>query len=149
MAEEERRPVIDVPDFTEGGSEYDVSYRPSIAWDLEKGDFVKTSTNKVLRSDGLDAYRTWCVKMIATERYTCLAYSDDIGAEIENAAARPDRETIELALERTIEETLLVNPRTLSVENFVFAWGTDNVQVSFIVNATDEKPFTVDTVIKL
>ncbi len=141
-------PTVDIPDFTEESEEYDTEYRPSLAWDLTKGDFVRTGGNKVPMSRGLDAYKVWCIKAVQTERYTCLAYNDDIGAEIEDARQEEDRRAVELALERTIEETLMVNPRTLSVEDFEFSWEGSEVHLSFTVNAIDEEPFTVDATVE-
>lgn len=149
MAEEEKNliPVVEIPEFTEESEEYDTDYKPSLLWDLERGDFVRTATNKVPRSDGVTAYKVWCVKTVATERYACLAYSDDIGTEMENARQELDRNAVELAIKRTIEEALLVNPRTLSLENFLFRWEPGKVYVSFIVNAREEEPFVVDVAI--
>ena len=141
-------PTIDVPDFVEEIEEYDTEYRPSLKWDLEKGDFVRDGANKVPMSDGLDAYKVWCVKAVQTERYSCLAYSDDIGSEMEDATQEEDHSAVELAIARTIEETLMVNPRTLSVEDFEFSWDGSEVHVSFTVNAIDEEPFTVDATVE-
>lgn len=141
-------PTIDVPDFVEESEEYDTEYRPSLRWDLEKGDFVRDGTNRVPRSDGYDAYRVWCVKAVQTERYSCLAYSDDIGSEMEDARQEDDQGAVELAIARTIEETLMVNPRTLSVEDFEFTWKPGEVHVSFTVNAIDGETFTVDATVE-
>lgn len=66
----------------------------------------------------LEAYKIWCVKAVSTERYSCLGYDDDIGAEMEDAMKEEDDTAVELAIERTIEEALMVNPRTESVEDF-------------------------------
>lgn len=142
-------PTIEVPDFVEETEEYDTEYRPSLRWDLEKGDFARDGTNRVPRSDGYDAYRVWCVKAVQTERYTCLAYSDDIGSEMEDASKEEDQGAVELAIARTIEETLMVNPRTLTVEGFEFTWEPGAVHVSFAVTAIDEEPFTVDATVEV
>ena len=51
MEEESKNllPTVDVPDFVdeEEDEEYDVDYKPSPMWDLEKGDFVRTAANNV------------------------------------------------------------------------------------------------------
>ena len=44
---------------------------------------------------------------------------------------------------------LMVNPRTSSVEEFSFEWGTGRVKVSFIVYSVDGEPFTVDSIIEV
>ena len=149
MADEDRSliPTIDVPDFEEDSDEYDVEYRPSLAWDLEAGDFVRDGSNRVPMNDGLTAYQVWCVKTVATERYECLAYSDDLGTEMVDASQEEDLDAVELAIERTIEEALLVNPRTLSVEDFEFEWNGSEVHVTFTVEATGEETFTLDATI--
>ena len=85
MEEESKNllPTVDVPDFVdeEEDEEYDVDYKPSPMWDLEKGDFVRTAANNVPMNDGYEAYKIWCVKTVSTERYSCLGYSDDHGTE--------------------------------------------------------------------
>lgn len=137
-------PIAEVPDFTETQNEYDVEYKPSLAWDFETGDFVKGPDNRVNRSTGWDGYKVWCVKAVQSERYTCLAYSDDIGAEMEEAIHWPDDAAIESAVERTIEETLMVNPRTLSVKEFAFDWTTPaHLIVAFTVTGRDGISFRI------
>lgn len=124
MEEESKNllPTVDVPDFVdeEEDEEYDVDYKPSPMWDLEKGDFVRTAANNVPMNDGYEAYKIWCVKTVSTERYSCLGYSDDHGTETEDITRESDQSTVELSLERTIQEALMVNPRTSSVEEFSF-----------------------------
>lgn len=153
MEEESKNllPTVDVPDFVdeEEDEEYDVDYKSSPMWNLEKGDFVRTATNNVPMNDGYEAYKVWCVKTVATERYSCLAYSDDIGTEMEDILTESDKEAAELAIERTIQEALSVNPRVSSVEEFAFLWGTGHVSVSFIVYSIDGEPFTVDSIIEI
>jgi hypothetical protein len=137
-------PTAEVPDFTEMQNEYDVEYKPSIAWDFEAGDFVKGPDNRVNRSTGWDGYKVWCVKAVQSERFTCLAYSDDIGAEMEEAVRWPDDAAIESAVERTIEEALMVNPRTQSVKGFEFDWTEPGrLIVSFTVTGRDGISFRI------
>ena len=137
-------PTVNVPEFTPESDNYDIAYRPSIKWDLIAGDFVRTPSNKVPQSDGVEAYKIWCVKAVYTERYTCLAYSDDMGTEMDDAISYDDENAVELAIQRTITEALMVNPRTVSVENFKFKWNSGHVTVSFTVFSVEEEPFTVD-----
>lgn len=138
-------PVVELPDFEESEDEYDNEYRPSLAWDLEKGDFVLSETHSMVQSDGADAYKTWCVKTVATERGSCLAYDDDIGVEMEDALKEENEDAVELAVERTIEEALMVNPRTESVEDFEFTWGADTLHVEFWVTAIEYGEFSMET----
>ncbi len=137
-------PTADIPEFSPESDKYDTTYRPSLQWDLEAGDFVRTLANKVPRSKGTDAYKIWCVKAAYTVRYACLAYSDEMGTEMDYATSYNDRNAVELAIQRTITEALMVNPRTVSVEDFIFAWNKGHVSVRFTVKSVEEEPFTVD-----
>ena len=107
MEEESKNllPTVDVPDFVdeEEDEEYDVDYKPSPMWDLEKGDFVRTAANNVPMNDGYEAYKIWCVKTVSTERYSCLGYSDDHGTETEDITRESDQSTVEHSIERTIQ----------------------------------------------
>lgn len=78
-------PTVEVPELIQESEQYDEKYKPSVLWDLEAGDFVRNGANQLLECDGREAYRVWCVKVVNTERYTCLAYSDSIGTEMESA----------------------------------------------------------------
>ena len=100
-----------------------------MAWDLEKGDFVCESPFCMLKSEGLEAYKTWCVKAVSTERYSCLGYDDDIGTEME-------------------DEALMVNPRTESVEDFEFTWEPSTVCVKFTVYSQHWEKFDLEVELK-
>ena len=140
--------AISKVEMEEENEEYDAEYKPSVAWDLEKGDFVCESPFCMLKSEGLEAYKTWCVKAVATERYSCLGYDDDIGAEMEDAMKEEDDTAVELAIERTIEEALMVNPRTESVEDFEFEWEPSVVHVKFTVYAIHWEKFDLEVTLK-
>ena len=75
-------PVFDLPEIPDD-PEYEERYRPSVAFDFEKGDFVRDGSNKMVRADGREAYMQWCWKVVQTEREAFLAYSDEIGTEFE------------------------------------------------------------------
>lgn len=57
MADNNLYPVVDIPEYEEENEEYDTEYKPSVAWDLEKGDFVCKSPFCMLKSEGLEAYK--------------------------------------------------------------------------------------------
>ena len=141
-------PVVDIPDFTEQEEEYDREYRPSPAWDLAAGDFIRDATGKVMMNDGLEAYRIWCVKAVQTARYGCRAYNEDIGSEMDNAMKEADENAVELAIERTVKETLLANPRTETVEDFSFSWDGDSVKVTFWVHGVEWEAFPLAIIVK-
>lgn len=148
MADNNLYPVVDIPDYEEENEEYDTEYKPSVAWDLEKGDFVCKSPFCMLKNEGLEAYKIWCVKAVSTERYSCLGYDDDIGTEMEDAMKEEDDTAVELAIERTIEEALMVNPRTESVEDFEFEWEPSVVRVKFTVYAIHWEKFDLEVELK-
>ena len=142
-------PVVELPEFEESGEEYDREYKPSPLWDLEKGDFVRNASNKIVMADGLEAYRIWCVKVVSTARYACASYGEEIGSELDDALKEEDKNAVELAIERTIAETLKVNPRTESVEDFTFTWNGAAVKVEFWVHGIEWETFPLAIVIKV
>lgn len=113
----------------------------------EAGDFVRNGANQLLECDGREAYRVWCVKVVNTERYTCLAYSDSIGTEMESAIKEKSSGAVESAIERTITEALLVNPRTEYVRGFVFTWNGDSVVCSFNVKGIEWEEFPLSVTV--
>lgn len=138
-------PVVEIPDYDEDGEDQDSSYRPSLAWDIEKGDLVQTRSHDIVQSGGIEAYKVWCMKAVHTERFSCLAYDDDMGTEMGDALSEEDEDAVELAVERTIEEALMVDLRTEEVGDFEFTWDTDHLHVSFTVTAEGHDGFTVET----
>lgn len=141
-------PVIDVPEFVEDDGLYDNRYHPSVRWDYEKGDFVRDGANKLLEADGREAYMIWCIKAVSTERYTCLAYPEEIGTEMEAAMKEANTEATESAVERTITEALLVNPRTEYVREFDFDTEGDEMRCSFVVKGISYDEFKLSLLLK-
>jgi len=85
----------------------------------------------VVEADGYQAWAQWCVKAVLTERFAHVIYSDDYGAELEQALKQPSRKAIEAELERVITEALLVDPRTEVVRDFSFEWQGDEMYIAF------------------
>ena len=131
MSERQLFPVFDLPEIPDD-PEYDERYQSSVYFDFETGDFIRDGANKLVRANGKEAYIQWCMKVIATERETCLAYSSDIGTEFEELD-EVDRESKESEIERTITETLLVHPATEYVRDFSFSYSPGEIRVSFLV----------------
>lgn len=136
-------PIAEVPAFTETSARYDEKYKPSIAWDIEKGDFVRNGANRLTACSGREAYKTWCYKTILTERFACLAYPDTIGTELEQAKKEKSNAAVESAVERTITEALMVNPRTEYVRGFQFSWEREQLLCSFQVKGIQWEEFKV------
>lgn len=136
-------PEIEVPDIEEDAVQYDQDYKPSVAWDFEKGDFVMDGTGNMVECDGKEAFKVWCVKTTFTVRNACLAYPSSIGTEIEEALKDDDTDIAESSIEKTITEALEVNPRTEYVRGFVFDWDGDSVHVSFHVKGVELDEFSI------
>lgn len=130
-------PVVNVPDFIPESSEYDTEYKRSVRWNPAEGDFARDGANRMAECNGREAFAIWCYKTAQTERYCCLAYSSDIGTEMERAMANDDEKTVESMAARTIEDALMVNPRTEWVRDFEFAWNGDNMVCTFKVKGVD------------
>ena len=147
MRENALFPVVEVPKLMEKSEQYDEKYKPSVAWDLEKGDFIRNGSNRLVECNGREAYRVWCVKNVHTERYTCMAYTESIGTEMESALKEKSNGAVESAVERTITEALLVNPRTEYVRGFNFVWNGDELYCSFTVKGIDWVEFPLSVTI--
>ncbi len=130
-------PVVEVPNFVSENTEYDTQYKRSAKWDPATGDFVRDGANRIVECDGREAFAIWCFKIAQTERYRCLAYPDSIGTEMERAMDNDDEKTVESMVQRTIEEALMVNPRTECVRDFAFTWDGDNMYCTFKVKGCD------------
>lgn len=136
-------PVEESPEFIDDGDQLDRGYHYTVAWDVEKQDFVLNGKGQMELCDGVEGYKVWCCKMALTQRYTCAAYQDEIGTELDEALAEDSEKAVESAIERTISEALLVNPRTEYVRNFEFSWSGEAVSVSFTVKGVDTDEFKV------
>lgn len=136
-------PVIETPEI-QAVQQYDRTYRESYQWDYQTGDFMRDGAKRIPKCDGAEAYKTWCMKAVMTERKTCLAYPDTVGAEINAAFQKPSRKAQESAIERTIRETLMANPRTESVQDFAFTWQSDIVQVAFTIKSINQDSFRME-----
>lgn len=147
MGENALFPVVEVPELIEESERYDEKYKPSVAWDLKSGDFVRTGANQLIECNGREAYRVWCVKNVLTERYACRAYQESIGTEMESALKEKSNGAVESAVERTITEALLINPRTEYVRGFYFAWNGDELYCSFTVKGIDWEEFPLSVTI--
>ena len=129
--------VVEVPEFIEQSLEYDRKYKRTVKWDAEKGDFARDGANRMVECQGEIGFMIWCYKMAQTERYAYLAYSSDIGVELENALAADDHDIVESMVQRTIEDSLKVNPRTEYVTDFEFTWNADEMHCTFIVKGVE------------
>ena len=139
-------PVFDISDLEEEEEEV-TKYQPSAYFDFEKGDFALDGAHRIKEAAGKQAYIQWCMKVVDTERNTCLAYSDDIGTEIEPMYEMVYRQERENQIRDTITDALMVHPCTEYVRGFTFRHTADSCEVSFIVKGVDLDEETLSTVI--
>lgn len=129
--------VVEVPKFREERSKYDTNYYRTIKWDAEKGDFVRDGANRLVECSGKEGFMMWCFKIAQTERYSCLAYPNEIGVKMEAALGEDKEKIVESMVERTITDALKVNPRTEFVTNFQFTWDADEMHCTFQVKGIE------------
>ena len=123
-------PAFDLPDVQDT-KEKTERYYPSAYFDFQTGDFRRDGANKVVTADGRDAFIQWCLKVTSTERETCLAYSSDIGVELEQV--QDNTAQAESDIEKTITDALKVNPATEYVKDFAFSHEGDDIYCTFTV----------------
>lgn len=116
-------------------------YRNGVAFDHQTGDFVRDGMNKILDSDGIESWKSWCINCLQTERYMHLAYSTDFGIETRAAMRAASREEAESILTRQITEAILADPykRTAYIEDIIFDWtAPDAAAVRVIIHGIDD-----------
>ena len=130
-------PVFPVPEINVLTAAKERKYRHSVYFDYATGDFLRDGSGNMVPADGREAYRQWCLKTVMTERFTCLSYTTDIGTEMIDALSQADRAAVESAVERTINEALMVNPKTEYVRDYAFSWRNETLGCTFNVKGQD------------
>lgn len=127
--------VFEMPSTLVGQGVTVEKYKSSPLFDVKTGEFVVDGGGELLYGNGYDAWVLWCCKTISTQRMAHLAYRDAIGVEMVEAFQEPDRAEQESAIERTVTEALLADPkgRTLRVYNFNYEWYGEEVGISCTV----------------
>ncbi len=122
-------------------------YRNGIAFDYQTGDFKRDGKNKILDSDGIESWKSWCYNCLSTERYKHLAYSTDFGIETEPAFRASTREEAESHLTREITEAIMADPyqRARYVSEIEFTWeAPDSIRADITIQGIDDA--TVDII---
>lgn len=105
-------------------------------FDLERMYVIVDPIGRVEMGNEKSAYKFWVTKCLLTERYKYMAYDTDFGIEIEEIIrSNYDREIAESELIRVITEGLMVDERTLGVEDFEFEWNGDSTYVTFAIES--------------
>lgn len=101
-------------------------------FDFDNGDFFLSPIGKQQSLDDIDSWIEWAKKAIRTTRYKYLAYDDIYGQDFMNLISKNlTRAGNESEIKRIITETLMVDSRTKSVDNFTFEWDGDAVYFTF------------------
>lgn len=122
-------------------SDMPIGYRNGIAFDFENGDFSRDGKNKILDSDGIESWKSWCIICIQTERYAHLACPSYFGIDSSAAMRAKSRDEAESILTREITEAILADPyeRTKYVEDLEFDWtASDTVKVNAVIHGIDD-----------
>lgn len=122
-------------------SDVPIGYRNGISFDFETCDFVRDGKNKILDSDGIESWKSWCIICIQTERYAHLACPTGFGIDTSAAMRATSREEAESILTREIVEAIMADPyeRTKYVEDLEFDWtAPDTVKVNAIIHGIDD-----------
>lgn len=141
-------PVFDMPEIITNDQREKPKYYPSIDFDYGIGDFIRDGANKLVVCNGHKAWQQWCIKVIQTERFACLAYSGNIGVETESMKEN-SRSAVESALERTISEALMVDRRTDYVRAFSFSWESDALNITFIIKGHEWEAESLNVKLKI
>lgn len=122
-------------------SDEPIGYRNGISFDYETGDFPRDGMNKLLDSNGIESWKSWCINCLQTERYKHLAYSTDFGIELDAALMASSREESESILTREITEALMADPyeRTAYISDITFDWtAPDTVAVEVTIHGIND-----------
>ncbi len=148
MANKNLYPVFDVPEIITPAPAEEQKFKPSVYFDYDMGDFRRDGANKLVVADGREAYQQWCIKTAQTERLERMAYGSDIGTELDDALKQADHDAVESALERTITEALMVNPKTEYVRGFEFTWDSDGLHCDFTIKGKEWEEHHVGVILQ-
>lgn len=101
------------------------------AWDFEKNDFL-LKDGKFLTVTGDEALKIWIYKVMHTEKYVYMAYSQHYGNELEDLIGRGySNELIKSEVERYLKDSLLVNDYITGIENVAVTQENDVLSINF------------------
>ena len=109
--------------------ELEIATQPTLTYKL---DFESKRISKKI--DDLDAVMQAVMKILYTERYSCVIYSGDYGVELEKLIGK-DYDYIVSDIERIITEALTVDDRVTSISDLqIEKVATDAMRITFTVN---------------
>ncbi|QDY21912.1 hypothetical protein CGQ39_13410 [Clostridium botulinum] len=100
---------------------------------IEPTKTYKIKDNKIVGfTDGKEALKQAIQLILGTERYEYLIYSWNYGSEL-NGLIGKQKDIAESEFKRRIREALSQDDRINNVDNFIFKYDKDGVEVSFTV----------------
>ena len=130
-------PEFNIPEFIEESlkTDHESIFKRSIDFDFKEGGIKRDGKNNLANANFIKTFNDWVVKALSTERGTCDFYSDNYGAEFEKIFRMNDRKQQEMAIEKTVTETILADDlkRARYINGFKFNWQVGSVEVKFNV----------------
>ena len=126
---------------TSDGEKNTVLYKNGIKFDYKKGDFERDAKYRLIDSEGIESWASWCINCIQTNRYKHLAYSSNFGVDMDSVFEADSPEEAESVLIREITEALLADPyqRTAYISDIDIVWETpDSIKVYVIIQGVDD-----------
>ena len=123
-------------------------YLPGLKFDE---DLYLNGSGNILRCNEAEAWLVWCKKILATPRYVCDEYSNQIGIDTDSAFKAKTRAGAEEILKAEIRGALKADPyrRTANVESIRFNWfAPDAVEVSTLVTGFDNIKANITTTLR-
>lgn len=141
-------PVFEAPAMMEKKTTMAVVYGKSVRFNFSTFDFEMDGGHHMIETNGQDTWIQWCLKALITKRRVYAVYSNNYGSEADDSLKLPTRAAVESEVRRDFTETLMVDPRTKSVQDFVFTWGNgDALGVSLMIYPTVGDPSRLEVTI--
>lgn len=143
--------TVDESELAQSMEEEEGVFKRSIDFSFEKGDFAKEPSGRLKEASEIEAWKQWCIKIMQTPRYECLAYSTDIGIDFEDVFGAESREDAETVLTMEITDALMADPygRTEFVDDISFNWlAPDSVEVTCTITGVDGVVEDIEAVIE-
>ena len=128
-----------------------IGYKPSIHYDINKGEVVRDGTNKVMTATGIEAWQQWCYNCLNTVRGSCAAVPYVFGIDREAVFKAESKEEAETILTVQITDALMADPykRTKYVSSIDFNWLTpDSVELTVLVQGIDDAEIDIITTLR-
>lgn len=144
--EEEDEEAADENSDANAATTDEATYLPGLKFDT---DLVLNGGGNIVICEPDEAWLNWCKKALATPRYQCDDYSDQMGVDVEAAFSATSRAEAEEILRSEIKGALEADPygRTAHVDSINFNWiAPDAVEASTEISGFENLKIAVSTV---